>query len=96
MDREQMIEKGVDALVACPTTAFRDQSRAILDAVLPQVTTVEELEALPCPALLLGALVGRLPAVFRWTNGQLYYEDGSMRLTLQASEFGPLTVVWQP
>ena len=73
---------------------MQERTDRMLDAILPQVTTVEELEALPAQALLLGTNVGKFPAVFRWTNGQLYYEGG--RFENLVSVFGPLTVVWQP
>jgi hypothetical protein len=60
-------------------------SRRILDAILPQVTTVEELEALPDSALLVT------------DDGYVlqHFADQYSGVILPA--FGtPLTVVWQP
>lgn len=66
-------------------------ARAVLDAILPQVTTVAELEALSMGSRLVDA------------NGDVYRPSGS---GLILSESGtlirieraltPLTVVWQP
>jgi hypothetical protein len=71
-----------------------------VSAILPQVTTVEELEALRVGALLVGKhpdVSGQQIAIargsdrYRYTNGR--HEFSSARV---AKESGPLTVVWQP
>ncbi len=105
MNIEQMIEKGVDALVACPTTAFRDQSRAVVDAILPQVAAVEELEALPPGTILLTERGELVQSLRRFTGHPVYWFEfidgiwrgGELRSDgLLAAARGPLTVVYQP
>jgi hypothetical protein len=69
-------------------------AESVLDAILPQVTTVEELEALP------GALVvdgGNR----KWEVGHYYLTSIDKRQDLlrhyEAVEvLAPLTIVWQP
>jgi hypothetical protein len=100
MKREQMIEKvwhllNLDGLeeLHCDHLAA-----AILDAVLPQVSTVAELRALPGRCLLVGkAPSGVDPHVYDWFGSELYdlhsrcYRNAQSLLAL-----GPLTVVWRP
>lgn len=113
MNREQMIEKGVLATLVetdeeeslAQTLGF-DENYArkvvvpmIIDAILPQVTTVEELEALPIGTALLAEMMacsvaydhGRSARLFAFTNGRHEYSANRM-----LREFGPLTVVWTP
>lgn len=92
MGREQMVEKLADAIAAenwdevctCEVCAL-NPARRLLDAILPQVTTVAELEALPEGSITVN------------DRGQIRRHDGvafqSDRDWLAAH---PLTVVWQP
>lgn len=85
MNRAEMVEKYVDLIEGSPFGAsYRDDAVAFLDAILPQVSTVEELEALPDGSLLVSE-VGPV----QW------YGDNSADVIFRA--FGsPLTVVWRP
>ena len=44
--------KNWDKLESWVRGSYRDDARAALDAILPQITTVDELEALPVGTLL--------------------------------------------
>ena len=118
MNREQMIEKAAERLrtvnlwcnecdgvkcSSCDEQAI-EFSNTVLDAILPQVTTVAELEALPFDAKVIDptgevwaryrlAAQGERPLRWRSTRGA----DGwtSERL-LSGPGVTPLTVVWQP
>jgi hypothetical protein len=72
---------------------YRADAAAVLDAVLPQVSTVEELEALPAGAKVLdtaGDVYWKLSTGrFRDLRGN---DDGAEHVTF----FAPLTVVWTP
>lgn len=82
-------------------------ARAVLDAILPQVTTVAELEALPYGSLLLRQPDGyETPRTLTWRRGyyqkagggyagSLFYMDGMADVTVVLAA-GPLTVIWQP
>lgn len=100
MNREQMIEKVATAIAWEPSVHYPDAlqlrmhvdedlaaeiAAEIIDAILPQVTTVEELEALPDSSLLVT------------DDGYVlqHFADQDPDVILRA--FGtPLTVVWQP
>lgn len=110
--RADMVRKGTAALAdvnadfepyrdGTPDGNAVDYATAVLDAVLPQVSTVAELEALPVGTLLVSP-VGELVNVLDWDGSKRYHSlDG---LTVGWAEaamdrwgsFGPLTVVWQP
>lgn len=62
--------------------AMRDTAREMLDAVLPQITTIAELEALPLRTLLIDEHGGEYRIGF--------HAHDSIERAL------PLTVVWQP
>jgi hypothetical protein len=101
MSREELVER----VVAVMLTPYIEQDRTphdldyevankILDAILPQVRTEEELEALPD-----GAIVTTPWQSYRWR--------ATLRLLLGAVDGfdhepsgvltdGPLTVVWRP
>lgn len=98
MNREQMIDIAADIITNPPFgTTEREDAAAVLDAILPQVATVEELAELPCPALLLGQPDGyRPPSLMRWKPTGLEYEDGTHPDPQWVLAAGPLTVVWQP
>jgi hypothetical protein len=82
VNREQMVE----AIHAKVYDATIVEARAALDAILPQVTTVAELEALHDEA---GLLTG---------DGRFYraYMARLAPLHQDAHLTFPLTVVWQP
>lgn len=104
MNRPQMVEKTLDEI----TRALRDPrdvpadelSRRILDAILPQVETVEELEALPIGTSLLrtdetGA------GLYDWCtdgrSGKPRLWTGQYPIPASAlADYLPLTVVWSP
>jgi hypothetical protein len=83
-----------------PEDWHRHLLTAVLDAVMPQITSVEQLEALPLDTLLLGAQVTGTPVIVR-----LWADRGSHRCTALGgnfssepalAKFGPLTVIWRP
>jgi hypothetical protein len=94
MNREQMAREVIEVLI---DEGFGGEDELevagrILDAILPQVTTVEELEALPSDALLMSEL-----GHFGRTHDWLYWKQAA-RASRVATCCGPtpLTVVWQP
>ena len=98
MNREQQIEK-VQRILYSDTTAIGPEilraTPLILDAILPQVTTVEEGAAVPWSA----KLVSDDGLLFKVTiSGQLIGLASRDRYDWQVAldNFGPLTVVWQP
>jgi hypothetical protein len=81
------------------TTAHADRHRAVarqvLDAILPQVTTVEELEALPDGSVLadnLGAMLWRRRLQLLRDIGGNGYDREPNDVLID----NPLTVVWTP
>lgn len=75
---------------------YRERARVILDAILPQVSTVAELEALPNTALLK-SITGEV-----WQKSlpgwDCLSEDGTAGLysSEAVASRGPLTIVWSP
>lgn len=99
MNREQMVEKAAEAISQTyepggPTTAEdKSAARAVLDSVLPQVTTVAELEALPWGSVLLS----QYGVAYIWYADENRFRVGNYRFTpFDALADGSLTVVWQP
>ena len=100
MNREELIEKACRAL----GDHFRDEpsymtilATCIIDAILPEVTTVEELEALPC-GTLLKQHGGDVWEWYPLLGADCLSEDGEHGL-YSAEEClarGPLTVVCRP
>lgn len=95
MNREQMVSAAAEVMwdnnpeeVDTMTTA-----RLVLDAVLPQVSTVAELEALPVGALVVASdgESWKLESGEWWEHSRLVAASASYLATLT-----PLTVVWQP
>jgi hypothetical protein len=90
-----MIEKVAD-IIWCSTASLNKIAADVLDAILPQVTTVEELEALPGGSLL--ALDGGV--VYRWRSLlNVLQAVTESPYDYRAEEIlgrGPLTVVWSP
>ena len=105
MTREQMVEKARDEISAwenecgCPIPGDLAESigRSVLDAILPQISTVAELESLPWDSVVHG-----LPHGDVWQSSgrgwDCLSEDGSAGTYFSASvaRQAPLTVVWQP
>jgi hypothetical protein len=99
MNREQMIEKAAEALLAacgaCDDAEGRADhvrdARTVLDAILPQVSTFEELEALDPRSLML-------------KDFDTYARAEDAASLVRAARYlgrdflpvNPLTVVWQP
>lgn len=84
-----MVEKATEVLHAHRDDEFEPQvAETILDAILPQVTTVAELARVPHGSILLGS------------NGE--YRPVPLVFTEVANPadwigwYAPLTVVWQP
>jgi hypothetical protein len=100
MNREQLIEKADAAIESgwekCLTN--RDEIELIIDAIFPQVSTVEELEALPVGAILISdggqpIMVAPDPRApdFRFVMGfEHFHAEAAL------NHLGPLTVVWWP
>jgi hypothetical protein len=65
--------------------SYRRQAQAVLDALLPQVTTAEEFTA---RAQKGSVLMGPDGYCLRW--------DGRRDPSRLLEEYGPLMVVWQP
>jgi hypothetical protein len=88
--RERMLNDAIGA--ACLAYPFdrleaQDVASAILDAILPEVSTVEELEALPSYSVLISA------------GGTLFHRHSGPIVGLAgaaAAALMPLTVVWRP
>lgn len=74
---------------------YMHEAQMVLDAILPRVTTVKELEALP----ELSALVfqgGPFSLLVRVNHGRLRGELWVGSFHQAIAELGELTVVWQP
>lgn len=85
---EESAEKGATIYEA-------DWAAALLNELLPQVTTVEELEALPKGAKLLGADGSTwMQHLEAWRSDTYSIRRSSTLLELKKAN--PLTVVWQP
>ena len=71
-------------------------SNTVLDAILPQVTTVAELEALPKGSKLLGAdgSTWQRNHVGSWLSDNHLTRRTERLVTMKKT--APLTVVWQP
>ena len=110
MNREQQTEKAAEALASAggqlqDSAYWLPEARAVLDAILPQVTTVAELEALPARSLLKGANDGDVwqCSGYRQRIGHSPWdclsEDGTAggyTAETVIDRSAPLTVVWQP
>lgn len=111
MNREQLVEKGAVALFASPAYLARtgvgmDDARTVLDAVLPQVSTAAERDALfqsvsenASPAVVISE--GRPYIVTEDDRGNFwahsYRIEGERTAYRNADRLTfPLTVVWQP
>jgi hypothetical protein len=107
MNREQMVEKAASLIIASDQTLlvpnmahFNRLANAILDAILPQVTTVEELEALDGDVVLVSES-GATWRTYRLRSGTVLLSPGNQKTPrfhpeVVLSDQGPLTVVWQP
>jgi hypothetical protein len=90
--REELVYKVEELVSNWPTGGSYQVAEAILDAILPQITTVEELDTLPNETVLVGAD----GYAFRLEDGVLFAEDGAWHPPNALRESGPLTVVWRP
>ena len=91
MNRDEMIKRATLAMYNGDqrlAERYAGDGRKVVDAILPQVTTVEELEALPGKSLLYGTASGSA----EWVVWQPSWQDPQELLEM----FGPLTVVWTP
>ena len=85
MSRQRLIDKATDVVKAHQgRVTYARVAEAVLDAVMPQITTADDLRALPYETLLVD-FDGGAPA--RWTEHT--DADDLMR-------HGPMVVVWQP
>lgn len=113
MNREQMIEKAARAILAdeiehgdaaegwddgANQEWLKRNARAALNAVMPQVTTVEQLRRLSRWSWLVAEVLGGCAWVFRWNGVDLRSIDSGERreITWLVERYGPLTVVWSP
>lgn len=98
-----MIEKVATVLIDPAfffATAEEDAERAI-DAILPQVSSVEELEALPIGTVLvyedgIPVWVDILPLGNPEVRCYRFGQNAATRHASVVMEAGSLTVVWQP
>ena len=97
MNRDELVAAAASAIgLHIPTVrpvVLNAMGATVLDAILPQVTTVEELEALPAGSIVID----------NEDEPQTKLSDGWWRAPLggdldadQLSNYGPLTVVWTP
>lgn len=95
MSREEMIEKAARAIatsqygesvldIEAARTTWIAAATCALDAILPQVTTVEELKAV------------RIGSVLMTEGGHCFRWDAPRKVSMVLKVYGPLTVVWQP
>ncbi len=109
MNREQMIEKAAQVLweAAWPNTSWDlateddrgphlDDASDLVDAILPQVTTVAELEALSNYSFVVGEDGPYMVRHLGSTYLQQKFGEGWDCEPKDALAHGPLTVVWQP
>lgn len=95
MNREQMIEMALKTLEDAPFGAtLRDDATDLIDRILPQVTTPEDLTPLAEGSLLVrdGVILNWRPRV-RTLRFHPFGQDFEPDEVLA---HGPLTVVWQP
>jgi hypothetical protein len=104
--RADLIETAARALAQQITHAVRgdhvmavhgsniDCATAVLDAVLPQITTAEQLEALPSPVVVVDAF----ERAWQKHRGLTAWWPtvGLVQTSEELIARGPLTVVWQP
>jgi hypothetical protein len=105
MNREDMVEAGAQAIpknldAFNDPEYFHDAARAVLDAVLPEITTVEQVEALPDGVLIMAWADGYYPTFLVWSAGRLvdWDQDGEGPIPPDAlpKRFPNAWVVWRP
>jgi hypothetical protein len=98
MSRKDILDAAAQALRTSDpghTLGAEALAYAVVNAILPQVTTVEELEALPQGAAV--SYDGRgFPLLLRVIDGRLRNDTWFGTFEQAITELGPLTVVWQP
>ena len=94
-----MVEQGKLAFKNAPVETYdmtwEDMAETVIDAILPQVSTVAELEALPFGVKVLdahGDVWWAESEPHRWWSGSA--ERGWP--SVDVVDAGPLTVVWMP
>lgn len=70
----------------------QERTDQLLDAILPQVTTIEELETLP----VWSGVLDRHGDHWRRGDDGAWWRNGNPTLSGDLLGLGPLTVVWQP
>ena len=93
-----MVITGAHAILAKRGEGSYDQAEAVLDAILPQVTTVTELPQVAI-ALTTPEPHGYPVGIFWMGRNAYYLNTGEVipKSTLaHLLACGPLTVVWQP
>lgn len=99
--RAEMVEKAAGVIASGDGVPFArlehlEVADAVLDAVLPQVSTVAELASLPLGTKLLaanGSVWWRVYDFEWWRTESDSYDHQSANLL---GNRGPLTVVWSP
>ena len=97
MNREAMVDRADEVLTwiaedNCePTWGIREKAEKIVDAILPQVSTVEELEALPTRALVLKDFGSYAQTEEAGSLARAVRTLGHVFLPTK-----PMTVVWRP
>jgi hypothetical protein len=102
---DAMVEKAVRAVITaygedademCPCSQDIRVARAVVDALLPSVDTLEVLQALPVDTKVLGA-TGEVwwRREFRWEGSGGGY-SGENYIGRFLEHEGPLRVVWTP
>lgn len=90
MNREQMVDKAAEAIRTWDDSP-NISAEAVLNAILPQVTTVEELEALPDESVIVEE-----HGLSHQKVAGLWCEAGSEMPGSSRTLLLPATVVWQP
>ena len=86
-----------DALRESVRRDYRSEAADVVDALLPQVTTVEELEALPSHTVIVTPEGGPLEKMqTKWLHMGALWASTAAEVVECSRERGPLTVVWKP
>lgn len=96
--REQLIQRAKEAMRPELGHDVRDIAASVVDALLPQITTAEQLDQLRDGTLLVGNdwTDSATPVVFRYETSFLYHLEANQDFAADVLRHGPLTVVWQP
>jgi hypothetical protein len=101
--RDELVEQGVAAILPLYIAEDRQANafdyvlvKAVLDAILPQVGTVEEVAALPESTWLIGITSYGGFATYQVVGGRLDCGGRLMPPAVALRHDSPLTVVWRP